>query len=87
MDLVILFDWFTNDSMDAALQATEWQQREMFLRLALMWETAAQQCRNEASTETQANRRSKQGPRVMPRKQAIAIILSEEREAKRKRAR
>jgi hypothetical protein len=36
MDLVILFDWFTNESMDAALQATEWQQREMFLRLALM---------------------------------------------------
>jgi hypothetical protein len=55
MDLVILFDWFTNESMDAALQATEWQQREMFLRLALMWGTAAQQCRKEASTETQAN--------------------------------
>jgi len=53
MDLVILFDWFTNESMDAALQATEWQQREMFLRLA--WGTAAQQCREEASTETQAN--------------------------------
>ena len=42
MDLVILFDWFTNESMDAALQATEWHQREMFLRLALMWGTAAQ---------------------------------------------
>ena len=55
MDLVILFNWFTNESMDAALQATEWQQREMFLRLALMWGTAAQQCRKEASTETQAN--------------------------------
>ena len=50
MDLVILFDWFTNESMDAALQATEWQQREMFLRLALMWAAAAQQCRNEAPT-------------------------------------
>jgi len=23
MDLVILFDWFTNESMDAALQATD----------------------------------------------------------------
>ena len=55
MDLVILFDWFTNESMDAALQATEWQQREMFLRLALMWGTVAQQCRKEASTEAQAN--------------------------------
>jgi len=55
MDLVILFDWFTNERMDAALQATEWQQREMFLRLALMWGTGAQQCRKEASTETEAN--------------------------------
>jgi len=55
MDLVILFDWFTNERMDAALQATEWQQREMFRTLALMWGTAAQQCRKEASTETQAN--------------------------------
>ena len=35
MDLVILFDWFTNESMDAALQATEWQQREMFLRFGV----------------------------------------------------
>ena len=50
MDLVILFDWFTNESMDAALQATEWHQREMFLRLALMWAAAARRCRNEAPT-------------------------------------
>ena len=55
MDLVILFDWFATESMDAALQAAEWQQREMFLRLALMWGTAAQQCREGASTEAQAN--------------------------------
>ena len=56
MDLMILFDWFTNESIDAALQATEWQQREMFLRLALMWGAAAQQSRKEASTplETQS---------------------------------
>ena len=30
MDLVILFDWFTSESIDAALQATNWPQREMF---------------------------------------------------------
>jgi hypothetical protein len=48
MDLAILFDWFTNESMDAAQQATEWHKREMFLRLALMWGAAAQQCRGEA---------------------------------------
>ena len=86
-DIASVFDWFAQESGRAAEQTNESMQREMFLRLALMWETAAQQCRNEASTETQANRRSKQGPRVMPRKQAIAIILSEEREAKRKRER
>jgi hypothetical protein len=45
MDLVILFDRFANESMDAALQAIEWQQREMFLRFALMCGTAAQQHR------------------------------------------
>jgi hypothetical protein len=55
MDIAILFDWFTNESIEAALQATEWQQREMFLRLALMWGAAAKQCRKEASTEAQAN--------------------------------
>ncbi|MGA8945254.1 MAG: hypothetical protein WB497_04895, partial [Pseudolabrys sp.] len=53
MDLVILFDWFTNERMDAALQATEWQQREMFLRLALMWE----QRRNSAAKKHRPKRR------------------------------
>ena len=43
--------WFV---VNAAPQATEWQQRGMFLMLALMWGAAAQQCRKEASTETQA---------------------------------
>ena len=54
MDLVILFDWFTNESIDAALQATEWPQREMFLRLALMWGAVAQQCRGEAPARVEA---------------------------------
>ena len=55
MDLAMIFEWFTTESMEAALQATEWKKRDMYLRLALMWGTAAQQCRKEASTETQAN--------------------------------
>jgi hypothetical protein len=56
MDLASVFDWFTNESLNAALQATEWKKREMFLRLALLWATAAQQSRKEASTplETQS---------------------------------
>ena len=56
MDLAMIFDWFTNESMDAARQATEWSKREMYLRLALMWAAAARQCRKEASTlpETQS---------------------------------
>jgi hypothetical protein len=48
MEIAILFDWFTYESIDAALQATDWKQREMFLRLALMWGTAAQEARKEA---------------------------------------
>jgi hypothetical protein len=47
MEIAILFDWFTYESIDAALQATDWKQREMFLRLALMWGTAAQEARKE----------------------------------------
>ena len=48
MHTAILFDWFTNESMEAAQQASDWKHREMFLRLALMWGTAAQQARKEA---------------------------------------
>jgi hypothetical protein len=34
MNIVNVYDWFTKESMDAGLQATEWKQRETFLRLA-----------------------------------------------------
>ena len=47
MDLASVFDWFAQESGRAAEQANEPMQREMFLRLALMWAAAAQQCRNE----------------------------------------
>ena len=52
----MIFEWFTTESMEAALQATEWKKRDMYLRLALMLGTATQQCRKEASTlpETQS---------------------------------
>jgi hypothetical protein len=47
MDLASVFDWFAQESGRAAEQANEPMQRDMFLRLALMWAAAAQQCRNE----------------------------------------
>ena len=50
MDIASVFDWFAQESGRAAEQANERMQREMFLRLALMWAAAAQQCRNEAPT-------------------------------------
>ena len=56
MELAKIFEWFTTESMEAAIQSSERKKREMHLRLALMWGTAAQQCRKEASTlpETQS---------------------------------
>ena len=50
MDIASVFDWFAQESGRAAEQANEPMQREMFLRLALMWAAAAQQCCNEAPT-------------------------------------
>ena len=52
MDIADVFDWFALESMEAGKQATEWKQREMFMRWALMWAAAAQQCRQEGSTST-----------------------------------
>jgi hypothetical protein len=43
MDVAEVYDWFAQESRLAAEQTNEPMQREMFLRLALMWATAAQQ--------------------------------------------
>ena len=45
MDIGSVFDWFTQESLAAALQATEWEQREIWLRLAWLWSTAAREYR------------------------------------------
>jgi hypothetical protein len=51
MDIGIVFDWFTQESIHAALEATQWEQREYWLRLALLWGAAAHARRkNSAST-------------------------------------
>jgi hypothetical protein len=48
MDIANVFEWFAQESMNAAEQANEPRQRETLLKLALLWATAAQQCRGEA---------------------------------------
>jgi hypothetical protein len=54
MNIADVFGWFAQESMEAGKRATEWEQREMFMRLALMWAAAAQHCRKEASTSLSA---------------------------------
>jgi hypothetical protein len=49
MNIADVFDWFARESMEAGKQATELEQRETFLELALLWAATAQQCRKEAS--------------------------------------
>ena len=50
MEISVVFDWFTQESIAAALQATEWEQREIWLRLAWLWSTAAREYRENASS-------------------------------------
>jgi hypothetical protein len=48
MDLAIVFDWFAQDSQLASELTTDPIKREVWLRLALMWASAAQQSDDEA---------------------------------------
>jgi hypothetical protein len=50
MDIAIVFDWFAQESTHAAEQTKEPKQREILLKLALMWAAAAQRCHDEPST-------------------------------------
>jgi hypothetical protein len=47
MDIAIVFEWFAQESVFAAELAHEQPQREIWLRLAAMWATAAALCRHE----------------------------------------
>ena len=49
MDIAIIFEWFAQESALAAELATDETQREVWLRLALMWSTAAEESRDEAA--------------------------------------
>jgi hypothetical protein len=50
MDIGFVFDWFTQESINAALEATQWEQREYWLRLALLWGAAAHERRKNAAS-------------------------------------
>ena len=51
MDIASVFDWFARDSVHAAGKSDDPRQRETLLKLALQWEAAAQQSRDEASPQ------------------------------------
>jgi hypothetical protein len=48
MDIASVYDWFARDCMHAAEQTDDPRQREILLKLALLWAAAAQQIRDEA---------------------------------------
>jgi hypothetical protein len=52
MDIARVYDWFVRDCMDAAEQTDDPRQREILLKLAVLWAAAAQQIRDEASTQS-----------------------------------
>ena len=47
MDIASVFEWFAQESLLAAEVATDSVQREVWLRLALMWAAAARPNRDE----------------------------------------
>ena len=47
MDIAIVFEWFAPESVFAAELTHEQPQREMWIRLAEMWASAAARCRHE----------------------------------------
>jgi hypothetical protein len=52
MDIAIVFDWFAQESKHAAEQTKDPKQREILVKLALMWATAAQHSDDEAHRRT-----------------------------------
>ena len=47
MDIASVFEWFAQESKSIGEQAAEREWREKFAELALLWASAAQQCRAE----------------------------------------
>jgi hypothetical protein len=51
MDILSVFEWFAQESLLAAEVATDPVQREVWLRLALMWLSAGRRDGDEAPPE------------------------------------
>jgi hypothetical protein len=49
MDIASVFEWFAQESVFAAELTHEKPQREIWIRLAEMWASAAAQCRHEGA--------------------------------------
>jgi hypothetical protein len=47
MDIKSVFEWFAKESLFAAQLTHEQPQHETWIRLAVMWASAAAQCRHE----------------------------------------
>ena len=83
MNIASVFDWFARESLHAADQTNDLSQREMFLRLALLWTAAAQRSREEVSTQStvpETGRNERTGVIIMPHK-ASALPSGRERSA------
>jgi hypothetical protein len=52
MNMASVYDWFARNCMQAAEQTEDPRQREILLKLAVRWAVAAQQSRDEASTQS-----------------------------------
>jgi hypothetical protein len=52
MDTASIYDWFARDCMHAAEETDDPRKREILLKLAEQWAAAAQQSRDEASTQS-----------------------------------
>jgi hypothetical protein len=52
MNIASVYDWFARDSMHAAEQTDDPRQREILVKLAVLWAAAAQQSRDEASMQS-----------------------------------
>jgi hypothetical protein len=52
MDIAGVFDWFAQESKQAAEQTADPKQREILLNLAVMWAASAERCHDEAPLPT-----------------------------------
>ena len=52
MDIAIVFDWFAQETKQAAEQTADPRQREILLKLALMWAASVERCHDDVPTPT-----------------------------------